>query len=125
EDDYYLKSILVAGREMPRDDVVVGGKQSEVELIVSPLGGHVEGTVLDFKNQPVRNSYVMLAPDVAVVDPDQILQSRSDATGKFVLRGAPPGTYKLIAFEDLDVNDLMAQPEVLKRFVDQGENVKV
>jgi hypothetical protein len=42
-----------------------------------------------------------------------------------VLRGVPPGTYKLIAFEDVDVNDLMAQPEVLKRFVDQGENVKV
>jgi hypothetical protein len=124
-DDYYLKSITVAGKEMPKNDVVVGAKHSQIELVISPEGGHIEGTVLDFKNQPVRNSYVMLAPDVAVVDPDQILQSRSDATGKFVLRGAPPGTYKLIAFEDLDVNDLMAQPEVLKRFVDQGENVKV
>ena len=60
-----------------------------------------------------------------MVDPDQILRSRSDAKGKFVLRGIPPGTYKLVAFEDVNVNDLMVQPEVLKRFVDQGAVVKV
>ncbi len=124
-DDYYLKSVVVSGREMPKNDVVVGGKYSQIELVVSASGGHVEGTVLDFKNQPVRSSYVMLAPDAAVADPDQILQSRSDANGKFVLRGVPPGTYKLLAFEDVSVNDLMAQPEILKRFVDQGEALKV
>ena len=125
EDDYYLKSILVAGREMPQTDVVVGGKQSEVEVIVSPLGGHLEGIVLDFKNQPMRGSFIMLAPDVKETDPGQIRQIRSDATGKFILRGVPPGAYRLIAFEDVTVDDLMAQPEILKRFVDQGAGIKV
>ncbi|HXB21589.1 MAG TPA: carboxypeptidase-like regulatory domain-containing protein [Candidatus Solibacter sp.] len=125
EDDYYLKSILVAGKEMPQTDVVVGGKQSEVEVILSPLGGHIEGIVLDFKNQPMRGSFVMLAPDVAESDPGQIRQIRSDGNGKFILRGVPPGAYRLVAFEDVTVDDLMAQPEVLKRFVDQGASVKV
>ena len=123
--DYYLKSILVAGKEMLLNDVVVSGRQSTVELVVSPLGGHVEGIVLDFKNQPIRGSVVMLAPDVTEIDPSQILQSRSDAQGKFILRGIPPAVYKLIAFEDVSVDDLMAQPEVLKRLVDQGATVKV
>lgn len=125
EDDYYLKSILVAGKEMPQTDVVVGGKQSEIEVIVSPLGGHIEGVVLDFKNQPARGSLVMLAPDVTETDPSQIRQIRSDANGKFILRGVPPGAYRLIAFEDVTVDDLMAQPEVLNRFVNQGASVKV
>jgi protocatechuate 3,4-dioxygenase beta subunit len=124
-DDYYLKSVAVAGREVSKNDVVVNAKHSQLELVVSPDGGHVEGTVLDFKNQPVRSSYVMLAPDVAELDPDQILQSGSDANGKFVLRGVPPGPYKLIAFEDVNVTDLMAQPDVLKRFVDQGQALSV
>jgi len=124
-DDYYLKSVAVAGREVPANDLVVTAKHSQLELVISPDGGHVEGTVLDSKNQPVRSSYVMLAPDVAQLDPDQILQSRSDANGKFVLRGVPPGSYKLIAFEDVNVNDLMAQPDVLKRFVDQGQALSV
>jgi protocatechuate 3,4-dioxygenase beta subunit len=124
-DDYYLKSVTVSGREMPKNDVVVGGRQSEVELIISPLGGHIEGTVVDSKNQPVNSSYLMLAPDVATIDPDQMLRTRSDAKGKFVLRGVPPGTYKLVAFEDVDLNELIAQPEVLKRYIDQGEALKV
>jgi hypothetical protein len=124
-DEYYLKSIKVAGREVPKNDVVVTAKHSQLELVVSPAGGHVEGTVLDFKNQAVRSSYVMLAPDVAEIDPDQILQSRSDANGKFVLRGVPPGSYKLIAFEDVNVNELMAQPDILKRSVDQGQVLNV
>jgi protocatechuate 3,4-dioxygenase beta subunit len=117
-DDYYLKSVTVSGREMPKNDVVVGGRQSEVELIISPLGGHIEGTVVDSKNQPVNSSYL-------TIDPDQILRTRSDAKGKFVLRGVPPGTYKLVAFEDVDLNELIAQPEVLKRYIDQGEALKV
>jgi len=124
-DDYYLKSVAVAGKEVPKNDVVVYARHSQLDLVISPDGGHVEGTVIDFKNQPVRNSNVMLAPDVAEIDPDQILQNRSDTNGKFVLRGVPPGSYKLIAFEDVNVTDLMAQPAVLKRFVDQGQALSV
>jgi len=62
---------------------------------------------------------------VAEIDPDQIMQSRSDTNGKFVLRGVPPGSYKLLAFEDVNVDDLMAAPDVLKRFVNQGQALNV
>ncbi len=124
-DEYYLKSVTVAGREVPKNDVVVTARYSQIEMVISPDGGHVEGTVLDFKNQPVHGSYVMLAPDVAEIDPDQVLQSRSDTNGKFVLRGVPPGSYKLLAFEDVNVDDLMASPDVLKRFVDQGQALSI
>ena len=124
-DEYYLKSVTVAGREVPKNDVVVTARYSQIEMVISADGGHVEGTVLDFKNQPVRGSFVMLAPDVAEIDPDQIMQSRSDTNGKFVLRGVPPGSYKLLAFEDVNVDDLMAAPDVLRRFVNQGQALNV
>src|SRR5215510_7343099 len=115
--DFYLKSVRVSGREVANTDVVIGGRHTEIELLVSPAGGHIEGTTLNEKHEPVSSSYVLLVPDFSdKINADLIRPVRSDLKVKFVMRGVPPGNYKLFAFEDTDLNEMLNQPDLLKNY---------
>lgn len=113
--DYYLKSVLVDGHEVPESQVAIHGNHSELTLIASPAGGHIEGMVRNSKGQPIAGQ-IVLAPDVYRPAPEQIRSIRSDVQGRFTLRGIPPGSYKLYAWEELDLNELLGQLDVLKNF---------
>lgn len=122
--DFYLKSVRVSGREVANTDVVIGGRHTEIDLLVSPGGGHIDGTTLNDKHEPVSGSYVLLVPDSDKPDADLIRTTRSDVKGKFVMRGLPPGTYKLFAFEDAET-EILNQPELLKNYEQNSQSVKV
>jgi Carboxypeptidase regulatory-like domain len=113
--DYYLRSVLVDGHEVSASDVAIHGNGSELVLLASPAGGHIEGIVRDSKGQPVA-SHVVLAANVDQLTPDLVRSVRSDRQGKFVLRGVTPGDYKLYAWEQLDLNELLGQLDLLKEF---------
>jgi hypothetical protein len=114
-ENYYLKSLVVDGHEVSPSEVVIGGNGAELTLSVSPAGGQINGIVRDSKGQPAI-SHVVLAPDVERLTPELVRTVRSDRQGKFVLRGVAPGTYKLYAWEELDLNELLGQLELLKDF---------
>jgi hypothetical protein len=67
----------------------------------------------------------MLIPDTATIDPNAVLHSRSDITGHFTFRGIAPGPYKLLAWEDANPDELLADQEGLKSFADQGDALNV
>ena len=124
-EDYYLKSVLISGHEMPKDDVVVTGRRGEIELVISPSGGHIEGTLFDQKQQPTHGS-VLLVPDIFNPCPPELFSRTSaDTQGKFTLHGVSPGTYKLIAFESIDLNEEIHQPDFLSSLANQGQNITV
>jgi carboxypeptidase family protein len=124
--DYYLKSVRVAGREVANNNVVIGGKHTEIELLVSPLGGHIEGTVTNANQEPASASNIFLVPDgFERIPPDMIRSVRSDLKGKFVLRGVPPGIYKLFAWNDVDVNEVLNQPDLLKNHESEAQSIRV
>ncbi|HEY6250613.1 MAG TPA: hypothetical protein VI685_11685 [Candidatus Angelobacter sp.] len=123
--DFYLKSVRVSGREVANTDVVIGGRRTEIDLLVSPGGGHIEGTTLNDKHEPVSGSYVFLVPDSSdKTNADLIQQARSDVKGKFALRGVPPGSYKLFAFEDAET-EILNQPDLLKNYEQNSQSIKV
>jgi hypothetical protein len=121
--DYYVKSVLIDGHEVSRSEVVIHGK-SEIVLVASPAGGHIEGVVYNSQRQPVAG-HVLLTPDVERMTPELIRSVRSDAQGRFVLRGVTPGNYKLYAWEELDLNELLSQLELLKNFEGECQLVHV
>jgi Carboxypeptidase regulatory-like domain len=124
--DFYLKSVRVSGREVPNTDVVIGGRRTELDLIVSPAGGHIEGSALNDRKEPVSGSYLLLVPDFSdKINADLIRTLRCDFKGKFVMRGVPPGNYKLFAFEDIEVNEILNQPELLKNYESNAQAVRV
>ena len=72
------------------------------------------------------SGYVLLVPEEANRNnSDLFRRSRSDSKGKFTLRGVPPGSYKLIAFEGYDPEELINYPDRLKEIEDRGESVTV
>ena len=124
--DFYLKSVKVSGREVPNTDVVIGGRRMELDLLVSPAGGHIEGSALNDRKDPVSGSYLLLVPDFSdKINVDAIRTMRADSKGKFVMRGVAPGIYRLFAFEDIEVNELLNQPDLLKSYEANAQLVRV
>jgi hypothetical protein len=124
-EDYYLKSVIVSGRDMPRDDVVVNARRGEIELVLSPDGGHIEGTLFDDKDQPAHGP-VLLVPDTPRPGPAELFRrTTADTKGKFVLRGVSPGSYRLIGFARPDIDDLVNDPEFQKSFANLGQKIIV
>ena len=124
--DFYLKSVRIEGREVANSDITIGGRNTEIDLLLSPAGGHIEGTTLNDKHEPVSSSYVLLVPDSSdKFNADLIRPTRSDLKGKFTIRGVPPGNYKLFAFEDVELNEMLNQPELLKNYDQSSQSVKV
>jgi hypothetical protein len=123
--DYYLKAVRVSGREMERNDVVVSDRRAAMELVLSPHGGHITGLVVDEKNQPVSGSVVLIPEEAKRGFPDLFRKTGVDSKGAFTLPGVPPGSYQLLAFDDVDLNELMDHPELLKHYAEKGQTVTV
>src|SRR5437660_51867 len=123
-DDYYLKQVLVSGHEAPNADVSVYGPHTDIDLLVSPSGGHIDGLALDNNHEPV-SSYIFLAPDVERVPSEMLRFTRADGKGKFSFRGIAPGSYRLYALADVDSNEILNQPDLLKDFLDEAQLVRV
>lgn len=119
-EDYYIKSVAISGHVVPADNVVVSGRRGDLELVLSPNGAEISGTLFDAKDQPARGS-ILLVPDIPDFGPPELLRRTSaDSKGQFSFRGVPPGSYRLVAFESLELNDEMAQPDFPSRVAGRG-----
>ena len=124
-EDFYLKSVALSGHEVQPDSVVVNGTRGEIELIVSPAGGHVEGVLYDSKDQPTRGS-ILLVPDAPQPGPPDLFRRTSaDGKGKFTLRGVAPGSYRLVAMESLNLDSEINSPEFLRSIGNRGDSLIV
>ncbi|HLY92336.1 MAG TPA: carboxypeptidase-like regulatory domain-containing protein, partial [Candidatus Angelobacter sp.] len=119
-EDYYIKSIAISGHVVAPDNVVVSGRRGDLELVLSPNGAEIDGTLFDSKDQPARGS-ILLVPDVPDFGPPELLRRASaDSKGQFSFRGVPPGTYRLVAFESLELSEEIAQPDFPSRVAGRG-----
>src|SRR4030095_1319590 len=61
---YYLKSVrLEAIDAIDQPLKVTTSAAGPLEVVISPNGGVIEGTIVDDKQQPVRDTQAVLAPD--------------------------------------------------------------
>lgn len=123
--DYYLKAVRVSGHEVERNNVVVSDRHGAMELELSPNGAHIDGLVFDEQDQPVSGAVVLVPEEAKRGFIDLFRKTGANSKGAFTLRGVPPGSYKLLAFDDVDLDELMAHPELVKQFGDKGETVIV
>jgi hypothetical protein len=76
-----------------------------IRVVLGVDGGKVDGVVYDNVNRPIAGADVVLVPDAARrASPDQYRATKSDAGGHFLLRGIPPGDYKLFAWQGIEPN---------------------
>jgi hypothetical protein len=78
------------------------GKNDPIEVVVGSGAGTVTGLVKDGPAKVVAGATVALVPEAARRGNLALyLSAATDASGRFVMRGVPPGDYKLFAWESI------------------------
>ncbi len=124
--DFYLKSALLGGDDVLDADLTISHQQSPgtLELVLSPVGGHIEGGVLN-NQQPFGGATVVLIPEANRRSNARLYKtSNTNQNGRFWLQGIVPGDYKLFAWEDVDYGAYQ-NPDFLRPYEDRGQSVRV
>jgi hypothetical protein len=120
--DYYTKSVLQGGKDVADSGFAVNGDVS-LDVVVSAKGATIEGNVVDSKGAPGAYSVVAVVPNSEQrARPDSYQQASTDERGHFVVRGMTPGSYVVLAFEEMQD---IRQPGLLKTYAGKGEKVEV
>jgi hypothetical protein len=124
-ENYYIKSVRMGdadGLEAGLD--LTHGGTGTLEILLSPNGGQVDGSVVDSK-QTATSAAVVLAPEGRRREQKSFFKmANTDAQGHFTIKGIAPGDYKLFAWAQLDDPDNQ-DPEFLKPYENQGEAVTI
>jgi hypothetical protein len=99
----------------------LGGTSLEVTL--SQAMGQIEGVVLTDRGMPAGDSSVTLVGEAYIPSHISMLTGVNE-NGRFTLPTVPPGTYRLYAWEDLEVAQHY-DPDFLKPFESQSVSLTV
>lgn len=124
--DSYLKAVRYGATEaLENGFTVVRGTNAPLEVIASSRGARIQGTVSDTENLPVAGVWVVLIPDEPHRDQFRLYQKTStDQYGHFLLRGIPPGEYRIFCWDDVE-DGAWEDPDFLKPFEKHGQTVSL
>ena len=112
--------VLDRGVDLTRSDV-----PGALDVLLSSAGGHVEGTVLKDNQQAAAGATVVLVPDGERRSrPDLFRSASADDSGRFALRGIPPGDYRLLAWEDVE-SGAWLDADFLRDYERRGETLSI
>jgi hypothetical protein len=119
----YVKSIRLGSQEVKNGivDLTAGG--GALQIVVSSKAADISGTVHNDKGDPVADVTLTVFP--ASVDSNSAMNlSRADQNGHFKAVGLTPGEYRIIAWEEMDFNQIN-DPDFRALFDDFATTVKV
>jgi len=124
-ENFYVKSIrlgdtdgLDTGLDLTR------GGSGVLDILISPNGGQVEGTVTGPNQQPPARAMVVIVPELHREQSSLFKIGGVDQSGHFTIKGIAPGDYKLFAWEQIEMGAYQ-DPEFLKKYESQGEAVAI
>jgi Carboxypeptidase regulatory-like domain len=123
--DWFLKSVAAGGREAADSGFSVGGGVATLDVVASSNGARAEGVAINQKDEPVADAVVVAVPEARFRSrPDRYRKALTDQSGRFTLRGLPPGEYTVFAWESID-GEAYYNPEFLKSCEGQGKTLDV
>ena len=121
--DWYLKSLLFAGREVADAGFAASG-DTTLTVLVSAKGAGIEGKVVDSEGRPAANVFVVTLPSSGILArPDSYQTDKTDAQGGFHLRGLNPGDFTVVAVETSQGDT--RTPEFFQKYGSLGTNVSL
>ena len=119
--DWFLKSVTAGGRDVLDSGFSVNGGATTLDLVASANGAVAEGVASNQNDGPVADAVVVAVPESHLRGrPERYRKTVTDQSGRFTLRGLPPGDYTLIAWESMD-GEAYYNPEFLKTYEGQGK----
>jgi len=106
-DGYYLKSVKLAGREMPDATLDLNYGGGQIQVVLAPSAGDITGTVQNSHGDPATSVQVTAVPVSGSLRKDMNKLVTTDVNGNFTLHGLPPGEYKIFAWEEVETNAWM------------------
>jgi hypothetical protein len=122
---YYLKSVRLEQTEAIDQPLhVTSSSVGPLEVVISPNGGQIEGTLVDDKQQPVGDTLAVLIPEQQRNRSDLYSTARSDQYGRFTMRGISPGDYRVFAWEAIE-QFAYYDPDFMRLFEARGKGVHI
>jgi hypothetical protein len=124
----YIKSIQWGTQDVTDSGIdLLNGMPARTELaiVLGADGAQIEGIVTTDKGEPAVESIVTLVPTSGHRSQPFDKSRTVDSTGHFTIRGIAPGSYKLFAWDKVDPNAVVYDPEFLRPYEALGSAVEV
>jgi hypothetical protein len=123
--DYYVKEVRTGPTDVFNNPLHFSGDASiPLDVLLSPNGGRIDGTLVNDKQEPVCGVVAVLIPDRQRDHADLYKTAITDETGHFTIRGIPPGDYKVFAWEALE-EFAYYDPELIRSYEQKGTHVRI
>jgi hypothetical protein len=122
----FVKAIRLGSADVLSDGLRLATSNPDQRLqIVLGIGGKLDGSVMNERNEAMANVKVALVPDFAYRKRGDLYRSATtDASGKFKLQGIPPGDYRVLAWEEI-ADGAWQDPEILRGVEARGKMVRI
>ena len=124
--DAFVLSARQGSRDVLKEDLLVGGDETNLEIVASTGAAVLEGKVTDTSGTPIHNSLVALVPDSPLKDRKDYYgaykEIRTDQNGGFEIGGITPGAYQVYAWTDAPAS-AFRNAEFMKPFAGKGTPV--
>lgn len=105
---------------------LVGGAAGAIDIVLSPNGATVTGTVLNDQQQPAPSATVVLIPEEKErrEQPHYYHTAVADSSGRFTIRGVAPGRYAAYSWEYVEAG-VYYDPDFMRPLANRGETFSV
>jgi hypothetical protein len=125
--DVYLKAARFGNDDVLENPLVLGKQPgtTPLQILLAADGGRIPVAAYNAKGKLHPNAHVVLVPDSARRHRRELYRvAISGEDGLAILRGIPPGSYKLFAWEDLEPNAYL-NSAFLEPYESSGFQVKI
>jgi hypothetical protein len=126
--DLYLKSAQWGTSDVTDSDLdLTAGVPPDTSLsvVLGTDGGQVEGHVTNDRSEPCDSAVVTLVPAGSHRSAAFHKRTVTNEAGHFRIKGVAPGSYQIYAWDTVDTNAVMYDPDFLRPYAADGQSVEV